>query len=83
MGILGIVIAQVGLLSLRRLFFSSISREARQVVSHTNDPDAFFAMDTSMLVTAIGISIGAAVVAAVYPAWRACRIAPAEYLKIN
>ncbi len=83
-GMLGIGIARLALIGMYKfIFIPNLPREMVQVIAHADDPYAYFAMDASMLVTAIGISIVAAVIAAVYPAWRACRIPPAEYLKIN
>jgi putative ABC transport system permease protein len=40
-------------------------------------------LDWMMVVTAIGLAICAALLAGIVPTWRACRIAPATYLKTN
>jgi putative ABC transport system permease protein len=40
-------------------------------------------LDWIMVLTAIGLAIISALIAGLYPTWRACRIAPASQLKVN
>jgi putative ABC transport system permease protein len=40
-----------------------------------------FSLDGRMLLLALGLSITAGLIAGVYPAWRICRLAPANHLK--
>jgi putative ABC transport system permease protein len=40
-------------------------------------------LDWVMVLTAIGLAILSALMAGLYPTWRACRIAPASQLKIQ
>ncbi len=40
-------------------------------------------LDWVMILTAIGLAIVSALLAGLYPTWRACRITPASQLKIN
>ena len=40
-------------------------------------------LDWTMVLTAIGLAIASALLAGLYPTWRACRIAPASQLKIQ
>jgi putative ABC transport system permease protein len=40
-------------------------------------------LDPTMVATAIAVSIAAALLAGLYPTWRACQIAPALQLKSN
>ena len=40
-----------------------------------------FTLDVNMMLVAVALSLAAALIAGVYPAWRICRIQPAVYLK--
>jgi putative ABC transport system permease protein len=40
-------------------------------------------LDPTMLLTTFVLAVCATVLAAVFPAWRACRLAPARLLKIQ
>jgi putative ABC transport system permease protein len=40
-------------------------------------------LDPAMLVTTFVLAVSATVLAAVFPAWRACRLVPARLLKIQ
>jgi putative ABC transport system permease protein len=46
-------------------------------------PGGLFTLNTFMLVTAVLLSLLAGLFSGVYPAWRACRIAPAMQLKVQ
>lgn len=41
-----------------------------------------FRLDLPMILLSIGLALAAGLVAGVYPAWRTCRLPPAEHLKI-
>jgi putative ABC transport system permease protein len=43
----------------------------------------FFRLDLTMLAFAVGLSLLAGLLAGLYPAWRICRIAPANHLKVQ
>ncbi|BCS31631.1 ABC macrolide family export system permease 2 [Luteitalea sp. TBR-22] len=47
----------------------------------TNRRD-LFSLDVSMLLLALALSVAAGLISGVYPAWRICRLAPANHLKI-
>jgi putative ABC transport system permease protein len=65
-GVLGLMIAQIGLWSVR----------------HRPDDYAQLAqMDASMLLGTFALAVAASVLAGLLPAWRACRVAPALQLK--
>jgi putative ABC transport system permease protein len=65
-GVLGLMIAQIGLWSVR----------------HRPDDYAQLAqMDASMLLGTFALAVAASVLARLLPAWRACRVAPALQLK--
>ncbi len=66
-GILGIGLAQVGLLMLRWIFAGNLDQVAQ--------------MDINMVATAILLSLAAALLAGIYPAWRVGQTNPAFYLK--
>ena len=40
-------------------------------------------LDWVMVLTAIGLAIASALIAGLYPTWRACRVVPASQLKVN
>lgn len=65
-GVLGIAIAQFGLLGVR---------------STSNEYNALATMDLNMLLAAPTIAIGACIIAGLYPAWLVCKTQPAIYLK--
>lgn len=65
-GILGIALANMGLLSVRQVM---------------RDYQSLAVMDLSMLLAAPVIAITACVLAGLYPAWLVCRTPPATYLK--
>jgi putative ABC transport system permease protein len=46
-------------------------------------PGGLFRLDTFMLTVAVALSLVAGVISGVYPAWRACRVAPAMQLKLQ
>ena len=48
-----------------------------------NPPTSFFALDVSMILLSIGLSLAAGLAAGVYPAWRTCRLAPAVHLSLQ
>ena len=67
-GVGGIGLGMLGLAGLRQ-FFSE------------NEAERLMRLDVTMVVIAIGIAITAALIAGLYPAWRAGRVAPASMLK--
>ena len=40
-------------------------------------------LDLTMITAALALSLGAGLIAGLYPAWRICRIAPAQHLKLQ
>jgi len=68
-GILGLGLTWLGLRGIEMLF--------QDIVKNLVN------LDWMMVVTAIGLAIGSALLAGLYPTWRACRIAPAAQLKIQ
>ena len=42
----------------------------------------FFHLDAPMILLSVALALAAGLIAGVYPAWRTCRLAPAEHLKI-
>ncbi|HEX7112954.1 MAG TPA: ABC transporter permease [Mizugakiibacter sp.] len=65
-GLIGLVFTAFGLMLVRALY------ENYQNVAH---------LDWSMVATTVLLAIGAAVLAGLFPTWRACQIAPAAQLK--
>jgi putative ABC transport system permease protein len=68
-GILGLGLTWLGLRGIEMLFGEFVQN--------------LVGLDWVMVLTAIGLAIVSALVAGLYPTWRACRIAPASQLKIN
>ena len=65
-GVLGLGLAWLGLLGVRRLYVDY------ERVAHLNG---------ELVAVAIGLAVAAGLLAGLYPAWRICRIQPATYLK--
>ena len=65
-GLLGIVLAALGLWGVRNLY---------------ENYDELTRLDFPMLLTAIGIAVLSGLLAGFYPTWRVCRVQPAAYLK--
>lgn len=65
-GFLGLVLAQLGLWSVRR---------------RPDDYAALAHMDSGMLLLTVALAMGCSLLAGLLPAWRACRVAPALQLK--
>jgi putative ABC transport system permease protein len=68
-GILGLGLAWLGLRGIEMLFGDFVEN--------------LVGMDWVMVLTAIGLAILSALLAGLYPTWRACNIMPAEQLKIQ
>ena len=68
-GIFGLVLTWLGLRGIEMLFGDFIEN--------------LVGLDWVMVLTAIGLAIVSALLAGLYPTWRACRIAPASQLKIQ
>lgn len=68
-GILGLGLAWLGLRGIEMLFGDFVEN--------------LVSMDWVMVITAIGLAILSALLAGLYPTWRACSIAPASQLKIQ
>ncbi|MGA9335548.1 MAG: FtsX-like permease family protein, partial [Rudaea sp.] len=74
-GIVGLAGGAIGLL-LALLGLSLVRHQPAQYAKLAH-------LDTSMLIATFLLSIGAALLAGLLPAWRACQIAPALQLKSN
>ena len=68
-GILGLGLSWLGLRGIEMLFGDFVEN--------------LVGMDWVMVLTAIGLAIMSALLAGLYPTWRACSIAPASQLKIQ
>ena len=68
-GILGLGLAWLGLRGIEMLFGDMVEN--------------LVSLDWVMVIAAIGLAIVSALLAGLYPTWRACRIAPASQLKIQ
>ena len=66
-GILGLMLTGLGLLGVRSLY-----SELKTVTQ----------LDWTMIAVTIGLAIASAILAGLYPTWRACRVQPAAQLKI-
>jgi len=67
-GLVGLVLSQVGLLGIKSLY---------------GNYNRLVQMDLTLILTAIGIALGASVIAGMYPAWTICRTSPSVYLKLQ
>ncbi len=65
-GLLGLALSALGLQGVKKLYLGY-----EQLVQ----------LDVPLMMTAIGIAVGASILAGLYPTWRVCQVAPATYLK--
>ena len=68
-GAIGVGMAAIGLRALNAFMLDMTNRAG------------LFSLDARMLLLALGLSIVAGLISGVYPAWRICRLAPANHLK--
>jgi putative ABC transport system permease protein len=68
-GLFGIATAWMGLRGIRGLYGQN------SMVEHITG------LDWSMTLAAVGLAVASALLAAIYPTWRACSIQPAAQLK--
>jgi len=60
-----------------------LSIGAIQVVLAWTDLGVDMSLDLTIIAVAVALSLGAGLVAGLYPAWRICRIPPAQHLKLQ
>jgi putative ABC transport system permease protein len=65
-GILGLVLARLGLFGLTKIL---------------SDAERMAYLDWTLVAITIGIAVGSAIVAGLYPTWRICQVSPSGYLK--
>jgi putative ABC transport system permease protein len=65
-GVLGIAVAALGLLGVRAVYVNY---------------NQLTQLDFTMILIAVGIALASGFLAGLYPTWRVCRVAPAQYLK--
>ena len=68
-GAVGVLITAVSLRALNAFMLDMVNREN------------LFTLDARMLLLALALSVGAGLISGAYPAWRICRLAPANHLK--
>jgi putative ABC transport system permease protein len=81
-GILSLAIAKAGLAGMLWIYLENIPPEFKLIASPDGE-SAYTRFDARLLLISLLLAVSAAVLCALYPAWRACRIPPAEYLKMN
>ena len=69
-GVIGVVLAALSLRALNAFMLDMTNRQS------------IFSLDLPMLLLALALSVAAGLISGVYPAWRICRLAPANHLKI-
>jgi putative ABC transport system permease protein len=61
-----------------------LSALALQLINGLFQDNLFgFALDLNMIGAGVILSLGAGLIAGIYPAWRICRVAPASHLKLQ
>ena len=58
-------------------------RQGLDLINRLFDNNFSFHLDVNMVVAALVLSLAAGMVAGIYPAWRICRVPPANYLKLQ
>ncbi len=82
-GLLSIFVAKVALKGMFWVYLNNLPAEFKQVQSVDSADSGYIQFDTQLLVYAFALAIIAALLSALYPAWKSCRIPPAEFLKMN
>lgn len=82
-GLLSIGVAKAALKGIFWVYIQNLPPELRQVQAVDPTGGVYIRLDSTLLVYTLALAIVASLAAALYPAWRSCRIAPADYLKVN
>jgi putative ABC transport system permease protein len=82
-GMLSLVVANAALEGMLWVYLENLPAEYKQIQSIDTADSSYIKFDTALLLYTLALSIGASLVSALYPAWRSCRIPPAEFLKMN
>ena len=82
-GLLSIPIAKTALTGMFWVYLNNLPAEFKQVQSIDTADSRYIQFDTQLLVYAFLLATLAALLSALYPAWKSCRIPPAEFLKMN
>ena len=80
-GLLSLYIARLALRAMVWVYVNNLSPEYKEVQGLGESPYAQF--DTTLFAITFTLAIAASLIAAVIPAWRACRVPPTDYLKVN
>jgi len=60
-----------------------LSIGALELINKLFDNQFSFGLDLNMVIAGLVLSLGAGLIAGLYPAWRICRVAPAVHLKLQ
>ncbi|MEM7362621.1 MAG: ABC transporter permease [Pseudomonadota bacterium] len=82
-GAISIYISQAALQGMFWVYMDNLPEEFKQMQSQAGQEFAYIQFDTSLLITTFILALMAAFLSALYPAWKACSVPPAEYLKMN
>jgi len=82
-GFLSIYVSKVALVGIVWVYTENLPPEFKQIQTQLGVESPYVQFDTTLLVISFCLALLAALISALYPAWRACRIPPAEYLKVN
>ncbi len=82
-GLLSIAVAKAALKGMFWVYIENLPTEFKQVQSVDPSESTYIQFDTELLIYAFVLATIASLVSAIYPAWRSCRIPPAEFLKMN
>ena len=82
-GLLSIYVSKAALFGIVWVYIENLPPEFKQIQSQVGVESPYVQFDTTLLVMSFCLALLAALVSALYPAWRACRVPPAEHLKVN
>ncbi len=80
-GILSLYVARIALRSMLWVYISNLPPEFKEITGIGENP--YIQFNTSLFLATFALAIAASLIAALIPAWRACHVPPAEYLKVN
>lgn len=82
-GLLSIAVAKAALKGMFWVYIQNLPDAFKQVQTLDPNDSTYIQLDTQLLLFTFALAIAASLVSALLPAWRSCRIPPADHLKMN
>ena len=82
-GVLSVFVARGALQAILWVYLENLPAEFKQIQSSVGADNPYVQFDSTLLMITLTLALIGSMLSALYPAWRACRIPPAEFLKVN